>query len=462
MGKKKQHTFNYDLIVIGSGAAGNAAAVVAAKSGLSVAIIESGSFGGTWANKIDVPVGAVLKSAILYDRAKKGSEFGLRTATIGYNFPALKAWKNKAIKATGASMGRKLYETLGIKVFEGSAHFLSPNEITVNRKHLSAKKFLIATGTSWKPTAIPGLAALPYLTPENALDVIKLPKSLLIIGGTEVAIELAQLFSLLGTRVYFTQTAQSILPQLDRDVSQMAERALTRDNQITFLTQTKVLAAFKEGSIIRAILSSGGHEKTLKVDQVLVADKTMPNTDLGLHNAGVSFDSSGIITDDYLRTANRNIYAAGDVLSGKNRSTSTYMSLLEGKTAVSNIINGKKIAVDGYNIPTVLFTHPGIASVGITERVARADKIPYRARVTNMNEIARTTVANYKTGMVKIITEPDGTVIGASVIAPYAGELINELTLAVRGELNVSVLATSPHVFLTWGEAIRITADKFI
>ena len=462
MGKKRQHTFNYDLIVIGSGAAGNVAALVAAKSGLTVAIVESDKLGGSWPNYTDVPVGAVLKSAILYDGAKKGSAFGLRTATIGYNFPALKAWKDSAIKATGATAGRKYYESLGIDVFLGLAHFLSPNEITVNRKHLSAKKFLIATGSSWEVPAIPVLDALPYLTPKTALDINRLPKSLLVIGDTTISLELAQLFSLLGTKVYYTQSAQSILPEFDKDVSNMAEKALTRDNKITFLTQTKVVATFKDGNTVRAILSRGGNEKTLKVDSILVADKKTPNIDLGLKNANVLFNKNGIEVDDFFRTSNKNIYAVGDVLDMKRRPISTQISLAEGKTAVSNIVNHKKISTNYSSFPTVLFTHPGIATVGITERQAKATKTPYRARVTNMNEIARTTLANYKTGMVKIITEPDGTIIGGAVISPYAGELINELALAVSSGLNVSVLAESPHAFLTWGESIRITADKFI
>ena len=462
MGKKRQHTFGYDLIVIGSGAAGNVAALVAAKSGLTVAIIESDKLGGSWPNYTDVPVGAVLKSAILYDRAKKGSAFGLRTATIGYNFPALKAWKDSAIKATGATAGRKYYESLGIDVFSGLAHFLSPNEITVNRKHLSAKKFLIATGSEWDIPAIPGLETLPYLTPKTALDINRLPKSLLIIGDTTIALELAQLFSLLGTKVYFAQTARTILPEFDKDVSDMAEKVLTRDNKITFLTQTKVEATFKDGNTIRAVISRGGTEKTLKVDQVLIANKKAPNIDLGLKNANVAFNKNGIEVDDYFKTTNRNIYAVGDVIDLKRRPIPTHVSLIEGKTAVNNIINRKKIPADYFASPVALFTHPGIATVGVTERQARAEKRSYRARVTNMNEIARTTLANYKTGMVKIITEPDGTIIGGAVISPYAGELINELALAVRSGMNVSVLAESPHAFLTWGESIRITADKFI
>lgn len=462
MGKKRQHTFNYDLIVIGSGAAGNVSALVGAKSGLSVAIIESDKIGGSWANHTAVPIGAVLKSAILYDRAKKGSAFGLRTATIGYNFPALKAWKNEAIKATGASSGEKLYRSLGIDVFKGAARFLSPNEITVNRKHLSAKKFIIATGASWNSPAIPGIDSFDYLTPKTALDITRLPKSLLIIGGHPVSLELAQLFSLLGTKVYFTQSARTILPDFDKDVSDMAEQIFTRDNKITFLTQTKVVATFKTGTTIKAVLSRGGQEKSLKVDQVLVADKKAANTDLGLKNAGVEYNKNGIKVDDYFRTANRHVFAVGGVLGSRQLSMNTQTSLAEGKIAVSNVINRQKIPADYTAIPTVIFTHPGVAMVGLTERQIRADKIPYRARISNMNEIARTTLANYKTGMVKIITEPDGTIIGASVISPYAGELINELALAVYTQMNVKDLAKSPHTFLTWGEAIRITADKFL
>ncbi len=463
VGIKKEHSFNYDLIVIGSGAAGNVAALNANEAGLSVAIIEADKLGGDWANYTDVPVGALLKSAILLNRAKKGKQFGLRTSNLGFSLPALKKWKNEAVKATGAPASQAAYHKLGINVYKGEAHFLSPNEITVNRQHLSASKFLIATGARWEVPAIPGLSSLNYLTPTSALEVTRLPKTLLIIGNeSNVALEQAQLFSLLGTKVYFSQSARSLLPTFDKDVSQMAEKALTRDNGITFLTNTKVVAAFKEGSNIRAVLSRGGTERALKIDQVLVADKKVPNIDIGLKNARVTYNKNGIEVNDYFRTSNRHIYAVGEAIDFNRTHVPTHTSLMEGKAAASNIIYRKKTAANYSAIPTVIFTHPGIAMVGLTERQAIATKTAYRARVTNLNEIARTTIANYQTGMVKLIAAPDGTVLGGAIIAPYAGELINEIALAVHAKMNVAQLASTPHSFLTWGEAIRITADKFI
>lgn len=211
----KKPTFDYDLIVIGSGAGGSAAATIAARDGKRVAIIEENTFGGESPNWGDVPTKALLHAAHLYDEAKHGARFGLRSAAIGYNYPSLQNWKELAVKRTGAGGNRRYYEDHGISAFSGTAHFLSPNEISVNRRHLSAQQFLIATGSHWEVPDIIGMDTVSYLTPRTLLQLTRPPKSLFIIGGGSVALELAQLMAIFGTKVYIAEIASRLLPHED-------------------------------------------------------------------------------------------------------------------------------------------------------------------------------------------------------------------------------------------------------
>ncbi|NCS82965.1 NAD(P)/FAD-dependent oxidoreductase, partial [Candidatus Saccharibacteria bacterium] len=170
------HTFDYDLIVIGSGAGGSVAATIAAREGLRVAIVEESILGGDSSNWGDVPTKALLHTAHLYDETKRGDRFGLRTTSLGYNYPSIRAWKEKVVKQTGVGDNKKFYEDQGITVFMGKAHFLTPHEITVNRRHLSGHRFLIATGSEWIAPNIQGLSDVTYFTPRTILETIRPPK----------------------------------------------------------------------------------------------------------------------------------------------------------------------------------------------------------------------------------------------------------------------------------------------
>lgn len=164
----KKHKFDYDLIIIGSGAGGSAAANIVASAGKKVAIIEADAFGGQSPNFCDIPIQATMQAAVLFDEAKNGSRFGLRSNTLGYNFPSIKQWKDLAVKRTGAGGNRHYYENQGIATFEGTARFISPNEITINRRHLSAESFLIASGSTWSIPEITGLDSVKYYTPQDS------------------------------------------------------------------------------------------------------------------------------------------------------------------------------------------------------------------------------------------------------------------------------------------------------
>lgn len=455
MAKKPQ--FDYDLIVIGSGAGGSAAATITAREGKKVAIIESETFGGDSPNWSDVPTKALLHAAQLYDEARHGARFGLRSNTLGYNYPSLRAWKELAVKRTGAAGNKKFYESQGIDAFAGNAHFLSPNEITINRRHITAAHFLVATGSHWVAPDIQGLADIHYLTPRTILESIRPPKSLYIIGAGTIGVELAQLMAIFGTKVYLAEVAARILPKEDEEVGELIERHLLESKGVTTLTQTRTLSIIKDGLGARVTFLRGGVEKSVRVDEILIATGRTPSVDLGLENASVRYTPAGIEVDEHLQTSARHIYAAGDVL-GHSRHTHT--ALHESRVAAHNILMKTKVSPDYTASPRLTFTFPGIASVGLSEDDCLKRDLSINKATAPLGIIARSNTSDFHDGFVKVITDKKGVILGATVVAPHAAEIIHELTLAVKYGLTASQVAATPHAFLSWSEGVRVACGK--
>lgn len=451
------HTFDYDLIVIGSGAAGSAAATIAARAGKRVAIVEGDTFGGDSPNWSDIPTKALLHVARLYDEARHADKFGLRTSTLGYNYPSIRAWKDLAVKRTGAAGNRRFYENHGISAFNATAHFLTPHEISVNRRHLSASHFLIATGSSWATPNIQGLADIDYFTPRTILEAIRPPKSLFIIGGGSHGVEIAQLMATFGTKVYIAEQASRLLPKQDSEVGELLETVLTEQKGVTVLTHSRVISVEKEGLGKRILISRGGVEKHVKADEILVAAGRTPNVDLGLNNASVKFTPKGIEVNEHLQTSVKHIYAAGDVLG---RDSHTHTALLESRVAAHNLFAKNKVSPDYTATPSLIFTTPEIAHVGLSEDDCHKRDLAVNKAIAPLNIIARSNTSDFRDGFVKIITDKKGVVLGGTIVAPHAAELIGELGLAVKHGLTAKQIAETPHAFLSWGEAIRVAAGK--
>lgn len=453
----QKHSFDYDLIVIGSGAGGSAAATIAARAGKRVAIVEADSFGGDSPNWSDVPMNALLHAAHLYDEARHGARFGLRSSTLGYNYPSLRAWKDLAVGRTGAGNNRRYYENQGISAFNGLAHFLSPNEITVNRRHLSASKFLIASGSRWVSPDIPGLDTAGYITPRAILELTRPPKSLLVIGAGETGVEIAQLMAVFGSKVYLVEKASRILPHQDHEVGQLMERVLLEQKGITSLTETRVLSAVKDGLGKRIVMSRGGTEKSLHIDEIIVATERLPIVDFGLENATVKYTPKGIEVNEFLQTSAKHIFAAGDVLG---RASHAHTALLESRVAAHNILHKTKAAPDYTATPGVIFTYPAIAHVGLSEDDCSKRDISINKAIAPLNMIARSNTSDFRDGFVKLITDKKGVLLGGTIVSPHAGEMIHELALAVKHGLTADDIAQTPHAFLSWSEAIRVAASK--
>jgi len=453
--------YDFDLVVIGSGPSGSIAALTAAREGKHVAIIEADAFGGESANWSDVPIKALTHSANLFRQSKESETFGLRTSSISYNYPSIRAWKDLAVRRTGAAGSRSYYEKHGIVALTGVAHFLTPGEITVNRRHISARRFLIATGSNWvTPTDIPGLVDTPHYTPRTILDVSRPPKSLVILGGGKEALEIAGLLNTFGTKVTVVESARTILPSLDEDVSGALRKSLESQG-IKMLTATKTLAIQKEVSLKRVTLENGGVESTLRVDEILVALKRLPNTDLGLDNAGVKYTEAGIDVNSHLQTHAKHIYAAGDVINrGDISQNGTWPSLLEGNVVANNMFHRNQLTPNYRGHTDVIWTYPEVAFTGANESSLRHKKVHFKTAVTELNIITRSNTSDFSEGLVKIITDKNGIVIGGAVVGPHASEIIHEISLAVRHNLSARTLAETPHAFLSWSEAVRVAASK--
>lgn len=452
-----KNKFDFDLIVIGSGAGGSAAATIAARAGKKVAIVERDTFGGTSPNWGDIPIKSLLHVAHLYDEARAGSRFGLRSSALGYNYPSIHNWKNLATKRTGASGNRRYYENEGVTTLVGSAHFLSPHEISVNRRQYSAEHFLIATGADWIVPDIHGIREAGFATPRTIIDAVRPPKSIYIIGGGTTGVEIAQFLAIFGTKVIIADIAGRLLPAIDSEAGEHIAANLHTNKGVAVLTQTRTLAVEKENIAYRVTYSRGGQEHNIRVDEVLLTAGRTPNVDLGLENAGVEYSAKGIMVNNQLQTSAKHIYASGDVL-GRNGHTHT--ALLESRIAANNILHKSKLTPDYAATPEVVFTHPGIATVGLSEDDCLRRDLHIKKAVAPLNIIARSNTSDFHDGFVKLIADKKGVLIGATIMAPSAGELIHELALAIKYGLTATEVAATPHAFLTWSEAIRVAAGK--
>lgn len=452
-------TFDYDFIVIGSGAAGSTAALAAAKQKKKVALVEAGVFGGESPNWGDVPTRALLHAANLYDEALAGTRFGIRSSMLSYNFPSLMQWKEKAIKRTGAADNRRHYDNAGIDTYSGLAHFLSPHEISVNRKHLTAANFLIATGSHFGVPEIYGIETIRYQTPKTILGRSRVPRSLFIVGSDSAAIEYAQLFAIFGTKVYLAERAARLMPEEDTEVGEVLEKHLHSTKGISCLTQTQVIGVEKKGLGVRVSYTRGNASKSVQVEEILFTGERTPQTDLGLENAHVEYTPAGIDVDEHLRTSAKHIYAAGSVLG---EDTPTHVAIMHGRLVTHNMIHKATRLPETDNIPRLTYTFPGIASVGLSEDDCLKRDLSINRAVVPLSQVPRANTSDFSDGFVKLISDKKGQLLGGTIVAPHAAEMIHEVSLALHHDMNARDIASMPHAFLSWNEAIRAAAARLV
>ena len=452
-----KNKFNFDLIIIGSGPAGYPVAITAASAGLSVAIIEGGAFGGKAYNYYDIPVSALAHAAKVYDDAKKGARFGISSNTLRFNFPAILRYQETVTKRAGTDQNRKLLDSLGVKMYRGRGHFLSPHLVSVGRRQISGKNFLIATGSRPLIPDIKNLDNIDYLTPRSLVNLRRLPKSIFVVGGGPTAVEIAQTFASFGSKVTIAETEANLLPQEEPEAGQLLGKLLNDQYGVTVLTRSKVVAAGMKSGQKQIIFKRGGEEKSVLADEVVVVTGQAPSVDLGLENAGVRYDSGGIKVNEYLQTSMRHIYAAGNCIGGK---MSTTKSQFESQIVSHNVMYRAKQAIQYGGLPYFTYTNPQIATVGLTEKEARDKKISIQTAISPLSATMRSNVDDFGSGLVKLVANKRGKLLGACIMSPEAGSMIHELSLAIRHDLLMCDLVESPHAYLSWSEAIRQAASK--
>lgn len=449
--------FDYEYIVIGGGTAGVVAAEQLAEAGRKVALVEQGKWGGRGYNS-DIAGKTLLNFAHLYADAVAGSRMGLSSANLRYNYPTVQHFKEKIVSKVAFS--RKELEDKGITCIRGKAHFVGNYDVAIEGQgQVSASKFLITTGATLNDEGITGLDTVEYLTVKSAMEVAKPPKAVLVVGGGASGCEVAQYYAELGAKVVIVEMAGRLLPTMDEEVGQVMEQYLSKRLGIKVFTQTRVIALEKDKVSKRVVFIRGGQEKTVRVETIVLATGSKANTDLGLKNAGVSFDKNGIIVDKTLQTTARNIWAAGDVLGG---ASSTERAEYTAEVAVINLLGRGKTFVNYNGFMEVVNTNPQVVSVGLTEEMLKKKSRKYRKTLVPLSSTMAAVTNDFKIGFLKVMADREGKVVGASMIGPHAADVAQEVSLAIRHGLPLIQIASTPHANGEWNNIVKVAARKLL
>lgn len=451
----------YDLAIIGAGPAGLNAARVAATLGAKVALIERDRLGGGSLNVGSVPSKAMLRTAQLYAEMRAAEDYGGRPpGDISIDFGAVMERMRGVRRRISASVSADRLAAAGIDVFFGGGRFAGRRAIEVGGVALRFDKALIATGSRSSRPEVPGLAEAGYLTNETVFDLTERPRRLLVMGGGPLGCEAAQAFCRLGCQVVIAQDDPMFLPREERDAAQILSDALARDG-IEVHLNTTVTAVRTDGDQKVVALTSEDSLTEVAVDQILVGIGRARNVEaLGLEAAGVRYDAkNGAHVDDFLRTSNRRIYAAGDVCSEYQF---THVAEASARIAVLNALAMRRERMSALTIPWCTYTDPEIAHVGLYVDDAWRASIPVETYVMLMHDVDRAVVDGEEEGFVKIhMREGTDRVLGATIVARHAGEMIGEVSLAIRLGLGMRDLARVIHPYPTQATAVRMAAVAF-
>jgi pyruvate/2-oxoglutarate dehydrogenase complex dihydrolipoamide dehydrogenase (E3) component len=451
----------YNLVIIGAGPAGLVAARAAAALGAKVALIERNLIGGDCLNVGCVPSKAIIRTSRLYADMRDAENFGAQVPiSVDVDFPAaMERMRRLRSRISRTDSARRL-SAEGVDMYFGSACFAGPNAVAVDKTVLHFRKALIATGARPKTPAIPGLAETGYLTNENVFDLTERPRRMLVIGGGPLGCELAQAFCRLGVQVIIAQDDPMFLPKEERDAAQILSDALARDG-VEIHLNAKVVAVRMEGGKKVADLVGDGNEFSIFVDEILTGIGRAPNVGgMNLAAAGVRYDlETGILVNDFLQTTNARIYAAGDVCLMHKF---THTADASARIAVQNALFLGRKRLSALTIPWCTYTDPEIAHVGLYVREAWEKAIPVKTFTILMHDVDRAVTDGEEEGFVKIhVREGTDRILGATVVASHAGEMINGLSLAIGSGIGLRALARVIHSYPTQAQAIKMAADAY-
>jgi pyruvate/2-oxoglutarate dehydrogenase complex dihydrolipoamide dehydrogenase (E3) component len=454
----------YDVAIIGGGSAGYAAARTAAAAGLRAIVIEGGrEVGGLCILRGCMPSKVLLYAAEVLHLARSGKTWGLRIPKAGFDFAAVMARK-KALIDDFAGHRRKELAGGNFKFLRARAQFLDPHTLALYDstasghghpaplpKTISARHFIISTGSTSAPSVVPRLEEIGYLTSDEALSLPSLPKSLIVLGGGPVAVELAQFFCRMDVKVTLLQRSEHLLRDFDCDAALALAKVLRREG-IRLFTNTKLVDAFRQGRDKGIAFRHNERPQRVVAREILFALGRMPATaELGLEQIGLNTDFGRIVTNAQLQTSLPHIYAAGDC-TGPHQIV--HLGIEQGEIAAHNIAHpANKRAMDYRLLTSIAFTDPQAACVGLTEKEAGARGVPYLAASYPLNDHGKAQIMEANDGFVKLLAQPrTGEILGGVCLAPMGGELIHEIIAAMYKHMTVHELAAMPHYHPTMAE----------
>jgi pyruvate/2-oxoglutarate dehydrogenase complex dihydrolipoamide dehydrogenase (E3) component len=453
--------YDYDMIIIGGGAAGLTVAAGAAQLGAKTALIERERLGGDCLFYGCVPSKTLIKTAKVYHYAKNMKKFGLPEVDVPpCNLKSVMDHVRRVIDQVAVHDSIERFRGMGVDVIFGSPEFVSDHEVSIDGKTLSGSRFTIATGSRPMVFPIEGLHQTGFITNVEAFSMEDLPGRLVVLGAGPIGAELSHAFVRLGSKVTLVDILENPLSLEDHDMADVVIKQMVSDG-ISLRMGSKAKKTYQEGHHkVMVIESKGGKEEAIQCDEILVATGRRPNVEgLSLEMAGVKHTKTGIETDDHMQTSTKHIYAAGDV---NGKFPFTHIAGAEGSIIVRNAIMHIPGKINYNMTPWVTFTDPEIASIGYNEQRAKQEEIEYDVHMEAYEEVDRALAEGEYQGKIKILTEAGSDkIIGVQIVGLHAGELIGSSVLAVNKHMKLSDLATPIFAYPTLSEIHKKSAGKY-
>ena len=456
-------TGRYNLVVIGAGTAGLITAVVAAGLGAKVALIERRLLGGDCLNVGCVPSKGLIRAAKAWSDLKRTEEFGIHVPPgVTCDFGAVMARMRQLRARISHNDSAHRYKALGVDVYIGDATFVDRETVSITgqagNRTVRFAKAAICTGARASAPSIPGLSEAGYLTNKTVFSLTELPSRLAVIGAGPIGCELAQAFARFGSQVYLVEALHGVMPNEDRDAAQIIQQSLLRDGvQLLCCGMDLRVASTESGK--RLTVESHGQRYDVTVDEILVGAGRRPNVEgLGLELAGVEYDKSGVTVNGRLQTTNPRIYAAGDICSKyKFTHAADAMAQIVIQNALFPHPFGLAYAnVDSLIMPWCTFTEPEIAHVGLYEADAKAQGLEVETYTVKLNEVDRAILDGEEEGFARVhIQKGSDKILGATIVAAHAGEMINEFSVLMRAGVGAKVIAGTIHPYPTQAEVSK-------
>lgn len=450
----------YNLVVIGGGTAGLVTAAGAAGLGAKVALIERHLMGGDCLNYGCVPSKGLISAARRAAAVRDAAEFGVTVADVKVDFATAMQRMRKLRAGISRHDSAKRFASLGVDVFLGEARFTGRESVLVGGAELRYHSAVIATGARAAAPPIPGLHEVPHLTNETLFSLTDLPKRLAVIGAGPIGCEMAQSFARFGSEVFVIEAQHGILPREDRDAAEIVLERMKRDGVKLLCCGKDLRLAKGEGDSVRLTAESHGKGYDLTVDRLLVAVGRAPNVEgLNLDAVGVQHDKKGVKVNDHLRTANKRIFACGDICSPYQF---THSADSQARIVIQNALFFGRQKAGTLTIPWATYTSPEIAHVGLYEKEANERGIEIATFTQPLGEVDRAILDGEAEGFVRVhVRKGSDEILGATIVAEHAGDMISELTLAMTNKIGLGRIASTIHPYPTQAEAIRKLGDQY-